>query len=185
MGGIGFLIPLYLVDIKGIQPAELGGMLMIGAGSMAVVVRLAGSPADRWSSRWFVVVGLLGQTGTLFAFSHLPASTSLWHIGLALSAHGLSAGLMLATLHKVVMGRVEQTETGTAAGLYSMCRFRCSHGHGPQRCPTAGPSRRGARPLNGLPTGIWRNRTLPCTWHTDRLQPARGLTPSPIAHTTF
>ena len=30
---------------------------------------------------------------------------------------------MLATLHKVVMGRVEQTETGTAAGLYSMCRF--------------------------------------------------------------
>ena len=43
MGGIGFLIPLYLVDIKGIQPAELGGMLMIGAGSMAVVVRLAGS----------------------------------------------------------------------------------------------------------------------------------------------
>ena len=123
MGGIGFLIPLYLVDIKGIQPAELGGMLMIGAGSMAVVVRLAGSLADRWSSRWFVVVGLLGQTGTLFAFSHLPASTSLWHIGLALSAHGLSAGLMLATLHKVVMGRVEQTETGTAAGLYSMCRF--------------------------------------------------------------
>ena len=123
MGGIGFLIPLYLVDMKAIQPAELGGMLMIGAGSMAVVVRLAGSLADRWSSRWFVVIGLLGQAGTLFTFTHLPAGVSLWHIGIALSAHGLSAGLMLATLHKVVMGRVEQTETGTAAGLYSMCRF--------------------------------------------------------------
>ena len=123
MGGIGFLIPLYLVDIKGIRPAELGGMLMIGAGSMAIVVRLAGSLADRWSSRWFVVIGLLGQAGTLFTFAHLPANISLWHIGIALSAHGLSAGLMLATLHKVVMERVEQTETGTAAGLYSMCRF--------------------------------------------------------------
>ena len=123
MGGIGFLIPLYLFDIKGIQPAELGGMLMIGAGSMAVVVRLAGGLADRWRSRWFVVVGLSGQAGTLFTLAHLPAGVSLWHIGIALSAHGLSAGLMLATLHKVVMERVEQTETGTAAGLYSMCRF--------------------------------------------------------------
>lgn len=123
MGGIGFLIPLYLVDIKGIRPAELGGMLMIGAGSMAVVVRIAGGLADRWSSRWLVVMGLLGQTSVLLAFSQLPASATLWHIGAALSAHGLSAGFMLATLHKVVMGGVEQAETGTAAGLYSMCRF--------------------------------------------------------------
>ena len=123
MGGIGFLVPLYLVDIKGIRPAELGGMLMIGAGSMAVVVRLAGGLADRWSSRWLVVIGLLGQTSVLLVFSQLTAAASLWHIGLALSAHGLSAGFMLATLHKVVMGGVGQAETGTAAGLYSMCRF--------------------------------------------------------------
>ena len=81
MGGIGFLIPLYLVDIKGIQPAELGGMLMIGAGSMAVVVRLQ-SPGRPMEQSWFVVVGLLGQTGTLFAFADMPAGVSLWHVGI-------------------------------------------------------------------------------------------------------
>lgn len=123
MGGIGFLIPLYLVDIKGIRPAELGGMLMIGAGSMAVVVRVAGALADRWSSRWLVVIGLLGQTGVMLSLWHIEAGASLWSVGAAQSAHGLSAGFMLATLHKVVIGSVSEEEMGTAAGLYSMFRF--------------------------------------------------------------
>ena len=42
---------------------------------------------------------------------------------MAQGAHGLSAGFMLATLHKVVMGSVSEEEMGTAAGLYSMFRF--------------------------------------------------------------
>jgi MFS family permease len=123
MGGIGFLMPLYLVDIKEIRLAELGGMLMIGAGSMAVVVRVAGALADRWSSRWLVVIGLLGQTGVMLSLWHIEATASLWSVAAAQSAHGLSAGFMLATLHKVVMGSVGEEEMGTAAGLYSMFRF--------------------------------------------------------------
>jgi len=123
MGTIGFLIPLYLVDIKGIPIVKLGGILMIGAGSMTLIVRIAGGLADRIDGRWLVIVGLLGQATTLFAFSRFPSETSIWYICSALSLHGFSAGLMLATLHKIVMSSVEEIRAGAAAGLYGMFRF--------------------------------------------------------------
>ncbi len=123
MGGTGFLVPLYLVDIQQIKPVELGGMLMIGAGAMTLVVRLAGTLADRWSSRWLIVLGLMMQIAVMLAFWQLPSETSLWSIGLVLGAHGLGAGVMLATLHKMVISDVEERDTGAAAGLYSMFRF--------------------------------------------------------------
>jgi MFS family permease len=123
MGGIGILAPLYLVDIKGVRPAELGGLLMIGSGSMALVVRLAGALADRWSGRWFTVAGLLLQTASMLIFWRLPAASSMLWVVLALAVQGLGAGLMLATLHRSVMADVPQTRLGAAAGLYSMLRF--------------------------------------------------------------
>jgi predicted MFS family arabinose efflux permease len=123
MGGIGFLVPLYLVDIQQIKPTELGSMLMIGAGAMTLVVRVAGALADSWSSRWLVVLGLLLQIATMLAFWKLPGDASLWSIGLALGGHGLGAGIMLATLHKVVINDVGEQDIGAAAGLYGMFRF--------------------------------------------------------------
>ena len=123
MAAITFIVPLYLVDVQQMQPAELGGMLMIGAGAMTLIVRVAGALSDSRSSRWLVVVGLLVQMGVMLAFWQLPADASLWSVGLALAAHGLGAGLMLATLHKSVMSTIAESDTGAAAGLYSMFRF--------------------------------------------------------------
>ena len=123
MGGISFLIPLYLVDIQGMPPAQLGGLLMIGAGTMALVVRLAGGLADRWSSRWLVVAGLAVQTSVMVIFSRLPADTPILWIAGNLGLHGLGAGLMLATLHRAVMMSIPESQMGAAAGLYNMLRF--------------------------------------------------------------
>ena len=123
MAGITFLVPLYLVDVQKMHPAELGGMLMIGAGAMTLIVRVAGALSDSRSSRWFVIVGLAVQMGVMFIFWQLPDDASLWSIGFTLGAHGLGAGLMLATLHKSVMSNIEESDTGAAAGLYGMFRF--------------------------------------------------------------
>jgi len=123
MGGLSFLVPLYLVDIHQMPPASLGAMLMINSGAMAIIVRLGGGLADRWRSRWLAVAGLSTQAAVMLIFSVLPGGAPLIAVGAALALHGLGAGLMLAALHRAVMGSVSQSQVGAAAGLYSMFRF--------------------------------------------------------------
>lgn len=123
MGGLTFLIPLYLVDVHHLDAHYLGMMLMINSGAMALVVRFGGGLADRFTSRPPVVVGLLIQAVVMVLFSQFSTETTLWTIGLSLAFHGLGVGLMLAALHRAVIGSVSEKEVGSATGLYSMFRF--------------------------------------------------------------
>ena len=123
MGGLSFLMPLYLVDVHGLAPAQLGGMLVINSGAMATVTRFGGGLSDRWGTRIPASIGLTIQMVVLIIFWTLPGETSLFIIGLSLALHGLGAGIMLASLHRYVMGTVENADQGAAAGVYSMLRF--------------------------------------------------------------
>lgn len=123
MSGINFLIPLYLADVYGLSAAATGIVLTLHAGALFLVLRVGGQAADRWGSRWPVIVSMLVQTGMMVYLALLPAAASLWLVGLAIASHGLGAGLSLAALHRAAMARVSERQTGVAAGLYSMLRF--------------------------------------------------------------
>ena len=123
MGGMHFLMPLYLVDIHHLAPAELGGMLVINSGAMALVTRFGGGLADRWGTRFPATIGLSIQIIVMVIFWNLSGETSLLAIGLNLAFHGLGAGIMLASFHRYVMGTVDEVDRGAAAGVYSMLRF--------------------------------------------------------------
>ena len=122
-GGVGFLITLYLVDIHNLSPAELGGFMMISSAGMTLVVRLGGRMADRWSSRWPVMIGLLMQTSVSLTLARLPEHVSIWSVALAIGCSGMGAGFMQAASHRAVMGSVTQSQLGAAFGLYHMLRF--------------------------------------------------------------
>lgn len=123
MGALSILMPLYLTDIHGLPPAQLGGMLVINSGAMALIVRIGGGLADRWTSRGLVSVGIAIQAFVLFIFSRLPETTTLLVVGLNLGLHGFGAGLMHAALHRYVMGSIPKERVGAAAGVYNMFRF--------------------------------------------------------------
>ena len=123
MGGLSFLMPLYLVDLHGLQPAELGGMLVINSGAMALLTRFGGGLSDRWGTRIPASVGLSIQMFVMVIFYNLDGQASLLVIGMSLAFHGLGVGIMLASLHRYVMGTVEEAHRGSAAGVYSMLRF--------------------------------------------------------------
>lgn len=123
MGGLTFLVPLYLVDIHQLGSEVLGLMLMINSGAMALVVRFGGGLADRWTSRLPVAMGLAMQSVVMLLFSRFSSETSLLTIGLALALHGFGVGIMLAALHRAVIASVPESEVGGATGLYSMFRF--------------------------------------------------------------
>jgi EmrB/QacA subfamily drug resistance transporter len=123
MGGLSFLIPLYLVDIHDVNLTQLGGLLMINPGVMAFTVRFGGRMADRWGNRWLAITGLVIQGSVMFIFSQLSAAVSVWVVALTLAYYGLGAGLMLVALHHASMQNISAEQVGMAAGLYSMLRF--------------------------------------------------------------
>ncbi len=123
MGALSFVNPLYLTDIHGLGPAELGGMLVINSGAMALIVRVGGGLADRWTSRGLVSVGIALQAVVFIILNRLTEETSLWEVGLTLGLHGFGSGLMHAALHRYVMGTVPKERLGAAAGVYHMIRF--------------------------------------------------------------
>lgn len=123
MNGSSFLLPLFLVDVYGLTPTTVGGMLMIIPGAMALVVRYGGQMADRWGSYVPIVMGGVVQMMTLLVLSQLPTEGALWGLCFVLAGHGFGVGLMLAPLHHAAMRQVDEVEAGSAAGLYSMVRF--------------------------------------------------------------
>ncbi|HEY65467.1 MAG TPA: MFS transporter [Caldilineae bacterium] len=123
MSGIGFLMPLYLVDVQGLRGISTGVMLMIHAGALLATMRWGGMLADRWRSRPLVMLGLSTQAIVMMYFALLPGTAPLAMVVLGLIAHGLGAGLALAPLHRAAMSQIPQAQMGVAAGLYSMIRF--------------------------------------------------------------
>jgi EmrB/QacA subfamily drug resistance transporter len=123
MGGLSFLVPLYLADVRKLSVTHIGIMAMINPGAMSLIVRFGGQAADRWGSRWPVVIGLTIQALVILIFSQLPDTAPMWGIGIILASHGLAAGLMLAALHRAAMRNISEAQMGMAAGLYSMLRF--------------------------------------------------------------
>ena len=123
MGGINLLFPLYLVDVHGKRASHIGTAIMLHGAAILTFSRLGGSLADRWNSRWPVIIGMSVQAIFLLAISMVRGSGSATlAIGL-LIAHGLGAGLALAALHHSSMVRVPPDRRAAAAGLYNMMRF--------------------------------------------------------------
>ncbi len=123
MSGIGFLMPLYLLDVHSQSASATGGMLMLNAGALFATMRLGGQLGDRWGSRAPVMAGMSIQAACMVWFALLPAGASLLLVGGGFVVHGLGAGLSLAPLHRAAMSHVNSYETGAAAGVYSMIRF--------------------------------------------------------------
>jgi len=106
-----------------VTAAEIGGVTMMSAGTMALIVRFGGQAADRWGSRWPTVIGIGIQGLIMLVFVFLPATTPLWLFAVVLAIYGLGAGLVLAALHHAALGHMTKAQMGAAAGLYSMIRF--------------------------------------------------------------
>lgn len=123
MAGSSFLMPLFLVDIYQLRATTMGFILMIMPGAMMLMVRFGGLMADRWDTRWPVMIGFTAQVTTMLLFAQVTAATSLWIVCAYLTAHGLGVGLMLAALHRAAIQDVTDKQIGIAAGLYSMIRF--------------------------------------------------------------
>lgn len=78
--GSMILIPLYLVNLRGLTELEAGLLVMPGGLAMGLAGPQVGKAYDRFGSRILVVPGAAGMTVALLLFSRIGVDTAYWQI---------------------------------------------------------------------------------------------------------
>jgi len=115
--GLGFMLPLFLLLVVGVGPAEAGIALIPGTIPIILVGPLAGRIFDRYGGRVGLVIGFLflAASGLALASAASDANVSSLIPGLVLQGIGL--GLVLTTNDPTGLTAIGDEEQGQGAGV--------------------------------------------------------------------
>jgi len=123
LGGILFVAPLYLTDVRKLNATMIGIIIMFHAGALLLTVRTGGPLGDRWGDWRMVIIGPLIQISALSYLALVSETAPLILVVVAFAGNGLGGGLSLTAVTRFAMRHTPQEQSGMAAGLYSMGRF--------------------------------------------------------------
>jgi EmrB/QacA subfamily drug resistance transporter len=117
-----FLMPFYLIQGRGLNPAQAGLMLSAQPVLMAVAAPLSGAQSDRFGSRLPGMLGMAVLMAGLLVLSRLAAGTSLWLVALGLALAGIGTGTFISPNTSALMGAAPRTRQGIASGVLATAR---------------------------------------------------------------
>jgi EmrB/QacA subfamily drug resistance transporter len=119
---ITFLLPFYLIQGRGLNPAQAGLLLTAQPILMAITAPISGTLSDRIGSRLPGMVGMIILSLGLFLLSRLESTTPLWHVALGLTIAGIGIGVFISPNNSALMGSAPRTRQGIAAGVLAASR---------------------------------------------------------------
>lgn len=120
--GIIFLMPFYLVQGRGFQPAQAGLILTAQPLMMALVAPFSGYFSDRISPRWLATIGMAIMTLGLWLLSTLTEISSIFAIVRALMITGFGTGMFVSPNNNVLLGSAPRQRQGIASGILATAR---------------------------------------------------------------
>lgn len=117
-----FLMPFYLIQGRGLTPAQAGLILTAQPLVMAVLTPFAGTLSDRIGSRLPATLGMLILSVGLFLLSRLTPDASYLHVVLGLAVTGLGPGMFVAPNNSALMGAAPRGRQGIASGVLALAR---------------------------------------------------------------
>jgi EmrB/QacA subfamily drug resistance transporter len=120
--GVSVLLPFYLERVKGLEPSQVGLLLIIIPILMFILSPLSGGVSDRIGYRALTSVGVAAVISGLYVFSLLDMSSSLAHIILALVVTGVGIGVFNTPNSSAMMGSVAPSKRAIASGLLATNR---------------------------------------------------------------
>lgn len=123
MVGPNFLFALYLADVYQFSATEIGFFATVHSIVLFIFIRLGGNWADGRSRRQLIIVGLAIQLLAMLFFALLSVTLPIPLLYAGVMVHGVGAGLCIVSMHRKALDSVEESQTGGAAGIYSMTRF--------------------------------------------------------------
>jgi DHA2 family methylenomycin A resistance protein-like MFS transporter len=120
--GLIFVFSLYFQRVNGFSPFETGLAFLPMLGVVLPVNLVAARVAERIGAPAAIAVGAgLSAIGCL-ALLGIEAGTSYWKIGAQLALIGGGLGLLVPPLTSTLLGSVEKTRSGIAAGVLNSTR---------------------------------------------------------------
>jgi EmrB/QacA subfamily drug resistance transporter len=117
-----FLMPFYLIQGRGLDPAQAGRLLTAQSIVMAIIAPLSGTLSDRIGVRLPGVVGMTILSGGLLLLSRLNGQSPEISIILGLAVVGLGTGTFISPNNSAVMGSAPRHRQGIAAGMVATAR---------------------------------------------------------------
>lgn len=117
-----FLLPFYLIQGRGLNPAQAGLLLTAQPVVMALVAPFSGTLSDRIGARLPATLGMVIMAAGLFILSRLQPMTPTAAISAALAVCGLGIGMFVSPNNSSLMGAAPRNRQGVAAGMLAMAR---------------------------------------------------------------
>jgi EmrB/QacA subfamily drug resistance transporter len=119
---ITFLMPFYLIQGRGLNPAQTGLLLTAQPVLMAITAPVSGAFSDRLGSRGPGMLGMSVLAGGLFLLSGIGSGTGLWLVVLGLAIAGSGTGTFISPNTSALMGSAPRSRQGIASGVQAAAR---------------------------------------------------------------
>lgn len=119
---ITFLMPFYLIDGRGLNPAQAGMLLTAQPVIMAITAPVSGTLSDKFGSRGTGMLGMAVLAGGLLRLSIIGPATPLWLVAARLMVVGAGTGTFIAPNTSALMGSAPEARQGIASGVQATAR---------------------------------------------------------------
>jgi EmrB/QacA subfamily drug resistance transporter len=117
-----FLMPFYLIQGRGLNPAQAGLLLTIQPILMAITAPISGAFSDRIGSKLPGMFGMGILAAGLFLLSFLGSDSGFWLVGLGLAVSGIGTGTFISPNTSALMGAAPRARQGIASGVQGAAR---------------------------------------------------------------
>ena len=118
LGGVIFLLPVFLQEVSGYSPVQAGLALLPVTLLMIALSRRFGALADRTGSRMLISIGaVVAACGLLLLVRVDQRADYVSEVLPALLVFGLGLAMLVAPLTATVLGAVEESHAGVAAAV--------------------------------------------------------------------
>ena len=119
---ITFLLPFYLIQGRGLNPAQAGLLLTIQPVIMAISAPISGTLSDRIGSRLPGMLGMGLLAVGLVLLSRIGPDSGLWLVVLGLAVAGAGTGTFISPNTSALMGAAPRARQGIASGVQGAAR---------------------------------------------------------------
>jgi EmrB/QacA subfamily drug resistance transporter len=119
---VTFLMPFYLIQGRGLNPAQAGLLLTVQPVMMAIAAPVSGAFSDRIGSRRPGMIGMGVLAAGLLLLSRLNAESGLWLAVLGLVVAGTGTGMFISPNTSALMGAAPRERQGIASGVLATAR---------------------------------------------------------------